>query len=59
MLEIQDKNRKYKAATEYAQKSGKQLLVIGGAHVASRRSATGSEIVPETDHVLTFDGARR
>ena len=30
MLEIQDKNRKYKAATEYAQKSGKQLLVIGG-----------------------------
>jgi lysophospholipase L1-like esterase len=23
-----------------------------------RRSATGAEIVPETDHVLTFDGAR-
>jgi lysophospholipase L1-like esterase len=35
-----------------------QQLVIGGAHVALRRSATGAEIVPETDHVLTFDGAR-
>jgi membrane protein DedA with SNARE-associated domain len=29
-LEVQDKNRKYKAACEYAQKSGKPLLVIGG-----------------------------
>ena len=33
-------------------------LVIGSAHVALRRSASGSDIVPETDHVLTFDGAR-
>ena len=37
-------------------------LVIGGAHVAVRRStdgaARGPDIVPETDHVLTFDGAR-
>ena len=30
ILEIQDKNRKYKAAFNYAQKSGKPLLVIGG-----------------------------
>ena len=39
----------------------KQPLVIGGAHVALRRSAgrpSGPDIVPETDHVLTFDGAR-
>src|ERR1039458_2304099 len=35
-----------------------QPLVIGDAHVALRRSATGSEIVPETDHVLMFDGAK-
>ena len=28
--EIQDKNRKYHAACDYAQKSGKPLLVIGG-----------------------------
>jgi lysophospholipase L1-like esterase len=39
-----------------------QPLVVGGAHVALRRPAggqgTGSDIVPETDHVLTFDGAR-
>jgi len=35
-----------------------QPLVIGGAHVALRRSPTGSEIVPETDRVLTFDGAK-
>ena len=40
----------------------KQPLVIGGAHVAVRRPAGGpgprSEIVPETDCVLTFDGAK-
>src|ERR1039457_3412818 len=35
-----------------------QPLVIGDAHAALRHSATGSEIVPETDRVLTFDGAR-
>ena len=39
-----------------------QPLVIGEAHVALRRStngvARGSEIVPETDHALTFNGAR-
>jgi lysophospholipase L1-like esterase len=38
------------------------LLAIGGAHVALRRSAggpsSGSDIVAETDHVLTFNGAR-
>ena len=28
--EIQDKNRKYRAACDYAQKNGKPLLVIGG-----------------------------
>ena len=33
-------------------------LVIGGAHVARRQSAAGPDIVPETDQVLTFDGAR-
>ena len=37
-------------------------LVIGGAHVALRRSSggtvSGSEIAAETDRVLTFDGAR-
>ena len=37
-------------------------LVIGGAHVALRRSAggatSGPDIVPETDHILTFDGAK-
>jgi lysophospholipase L1-like esterase len=33
------------------------LLVIGGAHVALRRSATGPEVVADTDHVLTFNGA--
>jgi hypothetical protein len=40
----------------------KQPLMIGGAHVALRVSADGAahgpDIVPETDHVLTFDGAR-
>jgi hypothetical protein len=36
----------------------KQPLVIGSAHVAVRRQATGSDIVPETDRVLTFDGAK-
>ena len=35
-----------------------QPLVIGAAHVASRRAARGSDIVPETDRVLTFNGAR-
>ena len=35
-----------------------QPLVIGDAHAALRHSATGSEIVPETDRVLTFDGAK-
>jgi lysophospholipase L1-like esterase len=35
-----------------------QPLVIGDAHVALRRSASGPDIVPETDHVLTFAGAR-
>jgi len=38
-----------------------QPLVIGGAHVALRRSAgspaSGPDIVAETDHVLTFGGA--
>jgi lysophospholipase L1-like esterase len=33
-------------------------LVIGGAHVALRRAASGSDIVPETDRVLTFDGVK-
>ncbi len=33
-------------------------LVLGGAHVALRRAATGPEIVPETDRVLTFAGAK-
>ena len=37
-------------------------LVIGGAHVALRRSAggaaSGPDILPETDRVLTFGGAR-
>ncbi len=36
----------------------KQPLVIGSAHVAVRRQATGSDIVPETDRVLTFAGAK-
>jgi lysophospholipase L1-like esterase len=40
----------------------KQPLVIGGAHVALRRgaedAAATSAIIPETDHVLKFDGAR-
>jgi lysophospholipase L1-like esterase len=35
-----------------------QPLVIGSAHVALRRSASGPDIVPETDRMLTFDGAR-
>lgn len=30
LFEIRDKNNKYKAAVEYAQKSGKPLLVVGG-----------------------------
>lgn len=33
-------------------------LVIGGAHVALRQGTRGAEIASETDHVLTFDGAR-
>ncbi len=33
-------------------------LVVGGAHVASRQSAAGPDIIPETDHGLTFAGAR-
>jgi len=36
----------------------KQPLVIGGAHVAVRRQASGPDILLETDHVLTFGGAR-
>ena len=35
----------------------KQPLVIGGAHVALRRQASGPDIAAETDHVLTFGGA--
>ena len=36
-----------------------QPLVIGGAHVASRTvNDAAADIVPETDHVLTFDGAK-
>lgn len=35
-----------------------QPLVIGDAHVAVRRGTRGPDIVPETDHVLTFDGAK-
>jgi lysophospholipase L1-like esterase len=35
-----------------------QPLVIGDAHVALRQGTRGAEIVPETDHALTFDGAR-
>jgi len=35
-----------------------QPLLIGEARLALRRSATGPDIVPETDHVLTFDGAK-
>jgi lysophospholipase L1-like esterase len=35
-----------------------QPLAIGGAHVALRRAAaSGPDIVAETDHVLTFNGA--
>jgi lysophospholipase L1-like esterase len=45
-----------------ANRFSKQPLVIGGAHLAVRRpaggAASGPEIVPETDRVLTFDGAR-
>jgi lysophospholipase L1-like esterase len=33
-------------------------LVIGSAHVASRRAARGSDIVAETDRELTFNSAR-
>ncbi len=33
-------------------------LVIGSAHVALRRSSSGSEIAVETDRSLTFDGAK-
>jgi lysophospholipase L1-like esterase len=33
-------------------------LVIGNAHVALRRGASGSDIVPETDRVLTFEGVK-
>jgi lysophospholipase L1-like esterase len=35
-----------------------QALAIGGAHVALRGSASGADIVPETDRVLTFGGAK-
>ena len=35
-----------------------QPLVIGGAHAALRQGTRGSDIVPETDHALTFDGAK-
>jgi len=35
-----------------------QPLVIGDAHVALRRAARGPDIVPETDRVLTFGGAK-
>ena len=33
-------------------------LVIGGAHVALRRAARGSDIVADTDHALSFSGVR-
>ena len=33
-------------------------LVVGGAHVALRQGTRGAEIVPKTDRVLTFDGAK-
>ena len=32
-------------------------LVIGAAHLALRRSASGPDIVTDSDHVLTFNGA--
>ncbi|HEX7619055.1 MAG TPA: hypothetical protein VF480_10095, partial [Verrucomicrobiae bacterium] len=35
-----------------------QPLAIGSAHVALRQGTRGAEIVPETDRVLTFDGAK-
>ncbi len=35
-----------------------QSLVIGGAHVALRRSTSRSDIAVETDHVLTFNGVK-
>ena len=35
-----------------------QPLVIGDAHVALRQGTRGADIVPETDHALTFDGAK-
>jgi lysophospholipase L1-like esterase len=35
-----------------------QPLAIGDAHVALRQGTRGAEIVPETDRVLTFDGAK-
>ena len=35
-----------------------QPLAIGGAHVALRQGTRGADIVPETDHLLTFDGAK-
>ena len=34
-----------------------QPLMIGGAHVALRRTASGPDIVADTDHALTFGGA--
>jgi lysophospholipase L1-like esterase len=34
-----------------------QPLLIGSAHVALRGSVSGSDIVPGTDHILTFKGA--
>ena len=35
-----------------------QPLVIGSAHAALRQGTRGADIVPESDRVLTFDGAR-
>jgi len=35
-----------------------QPLVIGDAHVAVRQGTRGTDIVPETDRVLTFDGVK-
>ena len=43
---------------KFSNRFSTQPLVIGAAHVALRQGTRGADIVPGSDHVLTFDGAK-
>ena len=43
---------------KFSNRFSTQPLVIGGAHLALRRPGSGSDIVPDTDRDLTFNGVK-